>query len=537
MARAPDVQVVARPIPLDLTAPRSNAALELADSLTGLNQELTPLLGKYAANRQAKLSAQAQADAMANSGKAFGDAVREGKLRPTQNPWYVQAYEEKAAQVRAQGQVSALASEAETWAERSDPAAFAAKWTQHIGELAKGYAGIDQATGFNASAAPLTQQVLNSNVEYNVQRIQAENVQNIGTLATTAILGAVSANGGKPSAAQVYEALEPQRRDWLATGGSEAEWNTLATNAVIGAAFNTGDASLLDVLDDSRGGKGALSNIAGPNGQPMAETIAGARYRIEEDVSSKGMAEIRAKQNAVKLEGMKAEQAVWDRFGFGLQEAKVSKADLLGFLKEQGYTPQAAQYALGEFAKAASENNSLTRSLMGADPEVLDLYAAANRHGYSSRLQAKIADKVRLGEMDLTEAEQILGTATARTNHLESEARSDARQARSDARAAAREENALTTATAKALQTYRTQLAGAVAMKLERAKIRVLRDPKARRQFEQSLEDAESEHLMTHPGDVAGARAVVNARAYDFMQAAKPRLPRTPTQPATAGRQ
>lgn len=514
----PQVDLIARPTGATLQVGRSNAALDLAQSLSGVSREMGPLLQNYAKDAQAKHAAKAEADAFANSGAAFADAVRDGKIKRTQNPWYIQSYERSAAAVRGQQEVAQLVQDSGSWASRNNAPEFEKEFTTKYGEIAQKYQGVDQAAGFQSTGSPLLQQTVQQNVQYNVKRIQEEHDQDVSTLATTNILSAVTANGGHPTAAQVYAAIEPQHKQWLETGGTEQGWNTLTINSVIAAGFNSGNAALINVLDDPRDGKGALSNIAGPDGTPVAQTLATVRYRIEQEAASKGMSEIRAIQNRVKLEGEKALQDVWATHGTAFIDGQISKAELVADLRSKGVSPQAIQYALGELAESASKNNSLSRSLMGADPEVLDLYGQANRNGYSPALHARVSEKVRLGEMDLTEAEQIISTATSRSNHLESEARSDARSARSDARADAAAERRLTTNQAKVLKDHRTVTSGQVATALSAAGVKTLSDPKKRAAFDKGLQDAEGTALAYHPGDAAKAREVVNVYAATFLR-------------------
>lgn len=513
----PQVDVIAHQTGAAFRAPTDNPALQLADALQGVNQNLKPALMGFAKDEQAKQATRAHADAMANSGAAFSDAVKSGKILPTQNPWYIKAYETDAATVRAQGEVSQLVQDSQSFASRNSAPDFEKEFTGKLGEIAKKYADPDQAAGFNAAAQPLLQQTIQQNVQQNVQRIQQEHNQNISTLATSAILAAKAANGGHPTPGQVFDAIEPQHQQWLSTGGTEAAWNNLTINSVIAAGYNSGDSTLLSVLDDPRGGKGPLSNIAGPDGKPVAETLSTARHYIDQIASEQGMGEIRSKQNAVKLEGLKASSLITDHFGYDFLNGKVSKADVLTFLQDQGVSAAGAQYAVGELAKAANDSASLSRSLMGGDPEVLQLYGQASREGYTPELQSRVAEKVRKGEMDLTEAEQVLSTAQSRANHLESESRSDARQAKSDARAAASDQRRLTTDQAKALKDHRTQRLGVVSTALSGVGIKSLADPKARAAFASQLQDVEGNYLAFHPGDTMGASKAVDDAANSYL--------------------
>jgi hypothetical protein len=510
MAREPQVAIIANPSGAQLTAPRTNTALELASGLAQIAPGVRDVLTEWGKERAASVAAQAQADALANSGQAFKEAVQSGRIEKTQNPWYIQAYTQRAAQVRAQGDLSALAAEAQTWAERDDPKAFATKFAAEVGKRAETYQGVDAQAGFMAAAGPIQQQQLASNTAYNVNRIQTENEQNVSALTTKAILDAAAAAGGKPTPQQVWDAIEPLKQQWLDTGGSEPSWNTLVINSTIAAGSNSANAALLNILSDERGGKGALANLAGPDGTPVATTLMSARYRIEQEAATRGMSDIRARQNAVKLEGMQALEAVQAQFGYDFLEGKISRSEVMAFFKEKGVSPAAAEYAVKEMAETAAATTSLARALSGGDPDVLRLYNEANMNGYSQGLYQQIEGKVLRGEMDVNEAEQIMGTARSRSNALETEARADSRAARSDARADTREARSQSLALARDLKDTREQSLGAVSTRLQALGDRSLLDPTTRARVTRGASDAANAWLSAHPGDYGGASDAQN---------------------------
>lgn len=501
-----------------IVAPTTNPSLRLAQALAGVNEELGPVLGAISRGQQEKQEAKALRDALASGGAALADAVREGKIEKTQNPFYVQAYEKAAGEIRGRAAASTLMEESQTWEERSDPAKYQQRFASEMGTLAQGFTNPDALNGFFAGANPVASQALQQNVQYNVSRTIQEHEQNVSTKVTTAILQVSQANGGKPTAAQVWEALDPSRKEWIGTGGTEAEWDLLTINSVVAAAFNSGNSQLLSVLDDNRGGKGALSNIAGPDGQPVAQSLATARYRIEQEVEARGTRELRAKRTAVAIEGMTGTQMVWDQFGYGFLTGEVSQAEIVEFLQANNISAQGAAYAVGELQKAAADNTGLSRALQEQDVRTLELYTMAARQGYSRELEAEIAERVRTKRLTVTEGQQLISTAMSRTNHLESEARSDARAARSDARAEARDERLLKADQAKSLKSHREGVSADAIQRLESAGIRSYRSATRRRQFDQALEDAETAHLLNNPGDVNGARQAVRAKAASIIR-------------------
>lgn len=535
MARAPQVAIIASPSGSRLQASRTNAALDLAEGLGKVAPGVNDLLGAWGKERAAEEAAKAEADALATSGQAFKEAVLAGKIERTQNPWYIQAYTQRAAQVSAQGEMSALAADSQTWAERDDPQAFAARFAAETGKRAQAYTGIDASAGFQAAAAPIQQQQLSANTAYNVNRIQTENEQAVSTLTTKAIIDVFAGNGGKATPQQVWEALAPLEKQWLDTGGTEQSWNTLVINSTIAAGANTASTAPLNILSDERGGKGALANMAGPDGTPVATTLMAARYRIEQEASSRGMSEIRQLQNAVKLEGMQAVEAIQAQFGYDFLEGKISRSEVMAFLKEKGISPAGADFALKELAESAAASTSLLRALAGGDPEVLQLYNRANTSGYSPALYNAVEAKVTRGEMDINEAEQILGTASSRSNAQRAESRADVRSSRSDARADIREERTQNLAQARWLVSRREAAVSVAAVTLSDRPVpdRVLSDAGARAKVTRAAADRAQAYLAAHPGDYEGADSAQKNYLRDYV--AK-RLSRKPPPRPPAGR-
>jgi hypothetical protein len=437
-APTPQVDVIARPQSLGLVAPQTNPALELASSLQGVNEALGPALQGYAKEEQARLGLKAQQDAMANSGQAFADAVRSGKIEATQNPWYIQAYQEKAAAVRAQGDISQLASDSQTWAERSDPQAFAAKWQQSVGQIAQGYQGIDQAKGFKAAADPLTQQALNTNVEYTAQAIQQANVQNTTALMSKALEDAYKANP-KAAPADLYSAIQPFLDRWHGTGGTDADAINLTRGAFESAASSVGNPDLLDALKDDRGGKGAIYNMVGENGRPVSEDIEQTKYRIDRMQNIQGMGAVHALQAQQELEGFKLQAWAYQKYGWDLAAGKIPQDTILKDAQEAGFSPQGFEAFMQVEARDLASNNTYasaqTRQYAltpGNQDTILRLRTEALKSGWSGHLEQEVFEQVRNG-MDENVANDILSKADSSSKYFRAEAKGDEREARSEA--------------------------------------------------------------------------------------------------------
>jgi murein DD-endopeptidase MepM/ murein hydrolase activator NlpD len=229
------------------SAGRTNAALQLSDSLKELTPEFNQALANIADKEATKQREQGRLDALRNQGAPLANAVRDGKIDATQNPWYMEAYAKEGAALRGQADLQKLQMDSTTWAEQGDPEAFTARWRKEVGDLAGNYRSKDEASAFMAVESQTTQQVLQSNVAVNVQRIKAERYQNVTSIAASALIQASSANGGKLTPQAAILTLQPSKEMWIATGGTMADWNAIQTKAITTASYSTRNSGLLDL--------------------------------------------------------------------------------------------------------------------------------------------------------------------------------------------------------------------------------------------------------------------------------------------------
>jgi murein DD-endopeptidase MepM/ murein hydrolase activator NlpD len=233
-----------------MEGPRTNSALQLAQSLRDVAPEANALMQGLDAKAADKARSQARKDALLANGAKLADAVREGKIKATQNPWYIQAYNREGAAISAENSLGKLQADSSSWAENSDPAKFAERWRKEVGSVGEGYEGTDQLEGFMAVEGRITSQVLQQNTAKASARIVAQRTTNLGALAASALRDARIAHGGKLTPNQAFEALAPVSQQWFATGGDEAEWSSrggILDKAITSAAYDAGDASLLDL--------------------------------------------------------------------------------------------------------------------------------------------------------------------------------------------------------------------------------------------------------------------------------------------------
>lgn len=507
MADAPEVDIIAHPTGLGLVAPETNSALQLAQSLSGVNDALGPALEGYAKVQQARLGAKAQADAMANSGAAFADAVRSGKIEPTQNPWYIQAYEEKAATVRAQGDISQLASDSQTWAERSDPQAFAAKWQQSVGQIAQGYQGLDQARGFKAAADPLSQQALNSNVEYNAQKIQEATVQNTTQLLAGKLENAYKANP-KATPAELFAILEPDRQQWLGTGGTDTTFNNLTKGAFMAAGESIGNPDFLDNLKYDRDGKGAIYNQANAKGDPNSSEIEQTKYHIDRMQNVQGMGAIHKIQADQELEGYQFQAQAYQKYGYDLVAGKIPQDQLATDAKAAGISPAGFQAFLSVESRDLASNNTYSSAQTrqyaltpGNQDTILRLRTEALKSGWSNHLEQEVAEQVRLG-MDENTANDILSKSDSTSKYFRSEAKSDQREARSEANQSRQQRMQGSREFKQGVQ----ESLGAADAALQANKDRYFLNPAFRTAATRGATDMGNAYLRQHPDDYMGAQ-------------------------------
>jgi hypothetical protein len=243
--RREEIAITARSTGSVVTAPRTNAALDLASALGDIRPEATKAALGVADSVKKRMEAQAARDAIQSQGAELSTAVREGKLEATQNPYYIQAYNRESAGIRASSSMSNLALEAQSWEEKNDPAAFEARWRKESGDLAGSFGNdIDSFAGFAPVEAQYTQQTLASNVSQNVARIKTERYNNLTSLGAQAIQQAYAQGGGKITPEQLAAALVPVRLQWVGTGGTDADFAEMATEIVLTAAESVGDKDL-----------------------------------------------------------------------------------------------------------------------------------------------------------------------------------------------------------------------------------------------------------------------------------------------------
>lgn len=394
---------------------RTNSALQLAQSLAEVNPKITAVAGAVAKEDQDVQSTAAKKRALELGGQALGDAVRAGKIEPTQNPFFIEEYNKQSAYVRAQTAISQMRVDSQTWPEADDPQAFQQRYTKELGEIGAKYnTDPDTQEGFTAAAAPAQEQDFSANIAQKVAQIKADRLSVSSNLVAQTIQQVQSANGGKPAPQQVWDALATQKDQFLKTGGSDQEWDKLVANGVTAAALQQSDPSMMDLLKDSKSGtSGAIYNLPG-----QAQDIETTKYRIIQNQQDKGR---QAYYDAVQADYFATRasvNALYQKFGVAAFTGSVPVDDMVSTLTDAGTPPDAVAGALNKVQATVADYQGLSearfKSFAATVPgqaELMDLHMQAKTQGYTPELEARVAEHVLAGDIPSTTADNIVDDA------------------------------------------------------------------------------------------------------------------------------
>jgi hypothetical protein len=531
LGRAP-IRVSAQATGARYSAPSSNAALELAQSL----QSIEPTVGKslsLIANRKAEeANVNARKDAITTNGANLADAVRAGTIKPTQNPWYMQAYAREAAAVSTRTALGALQADSASWAERNDPKAFAARWSSEVAKVGENYSGVDQNAGFVPVAAQFGQQVIASNQAQAVQRIETERTQNVSSLLATDLSKATVAHGGTLTAGDVAETITAARANWIGTGGDEAGWNHVVAGAITSAGYQTHNSAIIDLLKDpslSYDGKKSIYGIIG-----VADAAESDRYRIEQAARAAAGGRMAGLQAADIQKGQEAFTKMLSdpADGKALLLGRFNTSELVNKWEAQGYTVPQIRAALSLAKDAVGDSSSLANSSMslnGQNPEtasaVVTLHEDIIAHGMTPSNKVRLTQLVANGDIRESEALSLQGLAHTIARQAESDDRADARAAKSDARAAAsdarRDAADGTKAVARGRQValnYAASAATSVAGIIQRGpgKGRATASADMLKRAQTTAVQAYASHLALNPDDTQGATLAAHTAVQEW---------------------
>lgn len=399
-------------------APKTNPALQLAESLSNLEPKAGQLAANYSRLQEHKAEEQSKADALKTQGADYAEAVRTGAIEPTQSPWYIQAYQRNAAQVKTMAGVAQLNTDAATWSEQNDPAAFQAKYAKSLAELGKGYTDTDGQEGFNAAAQPAYQQALAQNQAYNVERIKGQRVQDISSLTGNALQKATAARGGRTSVEAVISALAPFKAEWLSTGGTITDWNAkVLPGAITDAAFASGDSSVIDIAKKLQNeGGGSIYDQAG-----MAKQMEQAAYDIDRQKKYDASMEREAILFRQDQQTRQVEGDLFAKYGPGIYSGRFDAQQAINDLSSKYPAPVLAK-AFQSITSTANSIRELAADRTGAygsspagSTQINSLYGEASKDGWSERLETDLGKLLLSQSLSDQTAQDIRSKALATT--------------------------------------------------------------------------------------------------------------------------
>lgn len=405
-------------------APKINPGIQLAGALQDLVPELKGLALRVSAEDQNVQNQAARSRAIATGGQALADAVRAGKIEPTQNPFFIQDYNREAAAVSSQARFDALNLDASQWAEKNDPTAFRTKYGNAVAEISKDYQGSqDSMEGFASTAHQATQQAYEANTAQNVSRITSERQENLSALTAKQIIQTNATKGGAATGADLDAAILPLKQQWLSTGGDLAAWNKVAIQGVLAASYNTHSDKILDAAKTMSNGlsgetSGSLYDTLGTAAQIETE-----RYRLFADKRDQMRLQIQARQQQVYEQGLAAQGALFNMFGPRLYTGQVTPDDMTTAASHLSSQFPAAAVAEG-FKSAATVTNSIrelnaNRSSLyeqspGGATHIASMFQEGQQRGWTPELQSDLGQLLLQGNITV-ETQQKIATMASQT--------------------------------------------------------------------------------------------------------------------------
>lgn len=393
-------------------APRVNSGMQLAAALQDLSPEIAGLGARVMREDKEVQGVAAKKLALETGGKKLADAVRDGQIEATQNPFFIQDYNQESAYVRAQSRLSALTVDSQSWAEKNDHVAYQKKYNEALSEIGKDFAGDpDSMHGFNSAAAPAQQQAFSANTAQVAANIEKDRAANLSQLTTEAIIGVQSQHAGAASPTQITEGIAHLKDRYIQTGGTEQEWNKLQYHAYTSAAYNSGEPDLLDKLPQ------AIKDLPG-----IADQIASDKYHIMQDHSSKLHMAAQDAHDKVTLAGQNIFTEAYKKYGPGLITGQVNFAQLQA--DNPNADPLAIASALNTAQATVADNQAIEIAKRksfefgaGAD-QILAVHTEAATVGISPELNSKIGLMVHNHEISPEDGASIINKGIETTKSL-----------------------------------------------------------------------------------------------------------------------
>jgi len=506
-------------------APRTNGGMQLAAALADLSPDVRRLGGLVIKEDAEVQSVAAKKRALELGGQDLASAVRDGKIEATQNPFFIQDYNEESAYVRSQKAISDLTIQSQQWAEKNDHIAFQKRFTTELAQIGEQYQDGDSAKGFMAAAAPAQQQAFAANTAQVAANIEKDRAAALSQMSTEAILGVQKEHAGAASPDQLQEGLAHLKDRYFATGGTQSEWDKLQYHAYTSAAYNSGDETLLDKLPAN------IKNLPG-----IADQISTDKYHIMQAHGAKLHQEAQDARDLITVDGQKIFTAAYTKYGADLITGKVSFATLSK--DNPGANPLALASALNTAQATTADNQALalaaTRGFTlgggsGAD-KILALHREAATTGITPELNESIGQLVHNGQMSPEDGSSLLNKAIETTKGLNQQSgqmfptpgkglKEATKAMHGTVQPYVDLRNAADAQATKTVQWINASL------KVE-GKGFLPRGVTA--ELKQALLSASSQWLVDHPGDFAGAAIAVKAARGRWLDSNLPRYMGTP---------
>lgn len=361
-----------------------NRAVDLANSLGGLNQNLRTFGLQFTDQVRQAQETRARNDAQTAEGRAFKKAIEDGVIEKTQNPFYIREFERQSAAVRGRQALNDIRVQSLEWPERDDPEAFAQRWSQALGEAtSEGFESFDMQRGLEPVVAEVTNQVLNANVSRNVQRIEQSREANAGAVLAQRLAELNQQAAGDLSAADAFAGVEDLREQYIAVGGSEEEWDGLLTQAVTTVGYGQSDSDILDILRTPTGeGQTAIFNRPG-----VADQIENDRFRIQNQARRQASLAEQQDFEDLRARGREAEALITERMGRNFILGRVGPEQVFETLQAEGFTNSEIRVAMNSLQDTVSSSRSWSRAMTGSgnalDRQSFDLWLRASEEGLS----------------------------------------------------------------------------------------------------------------------------------------------------------
>lgn len=506
------VEILATPNAPTYEAPTTNAALQLAQSLSDVEPKVSDLVGQIGAQFQARAQAEAHGAALKSSATSFKDAVAKGDLQAGQSPWFVQAFNQDRAQLGSQQATQALVAQSQSWAEKSyedGGVAYEQRLQQELGNIHQQVSQVpgmhpqDAEVGFQRGAAPVAAQAIAQNNQYQLQSIKLQKTQDNTSLMTQGILSAQQANPNA-SPSDLLKALDPIIARGASVGFQVSELKQQAFNSIVGAAFSAKDSSLLNLADAGFQGGPPLSSIAGDDGKPYGEQLGYAQYRIEQEANAAANSE--AKGAAMKAQADGAQMVSQLKQQLGYAAFHMSPSDFETYAQQHGFSPDAYSAAARQMDREVEGITGLTKNFIAqndsspqAQAMVLSLKAEAAQKGLIPEVTTKINRAVASGAISLPAGESLIAEGASTTREAANTGRQVAAQDRATARQATHD------AFEQGAQVREQNNQQALNGLIEKGDGGAVRDPTVKSQIERVGSASHDGWLAAHPGDYQGA--------------------------------